>query len=582
MSSLVLAVAQWAVYAAAAQASPSVITVVNPNDSGPGSLRAALAVASAGDIVRFSLPPNSTILLTSGELSVHTPLTIDGSTALSLTVSGNHASRVLSTTAPLTIRALIIADGNASGDGGGIAAAAALTLTGVGVVNNRAGSMGGGVFAGGAVTLRDSIFQNNQAQVSGGGLMTQGALDMAGTLFLGNTANGVGGGALVLGAARLNGGAFQNNSANYSGGGGLYASTSLEMTGTVFLSNAVYGAGGGAFAEGAVKLHGGLFRDNRAAGFGGGLATYATADLRATQLISNSADSDGGGADILGTATLQDVLLQDNRSRNGGGGLHVWTAYITETKFLSNTAYFGGGLMAQGALSLREGRFLNNGARVGGGLYTENTLRLAETEFIGNLATLWGGGANVGARVEPGGAAGSGDPVRGAGNATVVNALFARNTAYISGSALYVGSANPVQIYHTTIGALELPTVSAVAVAAGAVDLRNTIIVSHVVGIENVGGVVMQDYNLFHGNGADTVGSVAVGEQNVAGSPHFVNAALDDYHLGPGSAAVDAGVDVGIMRDFDGNLRPYGSGYDIGFDEELPITTWLYLPLVDK
>lgn len=56
--------------------------------------------------------------------------------------------------------------------------------------------------------------------------------------------------------------------------------------------------------------------------------------------------------------------------------------------------------------------------------------------------------------------------------------------------------------------------------------------------------------------------------------------AHDDYHLGLGSAATDAGVDVGVTRDFDGDLRPDGSGFDIGFDEQFRNPRFLYLPLI--
>jgi hypothetical protein len=40
-----------------------------------------------------------------------------------------------------------------------------------------------------------------------------------------------------------------------------------------------------------------------------------------------------------------------------------------------------------------------------------------------------------------------------------------------------------------------------------------------------------------------------------------------DYHIGPGSAAIDAGVDAGVTTDIDGEARPFGAGYDLGADE---------------
>src|SRR5205814_8893646 len=55
------------------------ITVTNANDSGPGSLRQALADANDGDTIQFDPALNGqTITLTSGELVVADSITISG------------------------------------------------------------------------------------------------------------------------------------------------------------------------------------------------------------------------------------------------------------------------------------------------------------------------------------------------------------------------------------------------------------------------------------------------------------------------------------------------------------------------
>src|SRR5262249_4546764 len=73
---------------------PSTLTVMNNQDSGPGSLRADIAAANPGDTINFAPSlAGQTITLTSGELSITKGLTIQGPGAGQLTVSGNNNYR---------------------------------------------------------------------------------------------------------------------------------------------------------------------------------------------------------------------------------------------------------------------------------------------------------------------------------------------------------------------------------------------------------------------------------------------------------------------------------------------------------
>jgi len=99
--------------------------------------------------------------------------------------------------------------------------------------------------------------------------------------------------------------------------------------------------------------------------------------------------------------------------------------------------------------------------------------------------------------------------------------------------------------------------------------LTDTILVSHTVGISvTAGNTVTLDATLW-GNDADWggAGTIITGTTNVWGNPAFVDPDAGDYHIGPNSAARDAGINAGVFNDIDGDPRPYGPGYDIGADE---------------
>ena len=66
------------------------------------------------------------------------------------------------------------------------------------------------------------------------------------------------------------------------------------------------------------------------------------------------------------------------------------------------------------------------------------------------------------------------------------------------------------------------------------------------------------------------------GKRRGYGDPAFMDLGGGGYHLGLGSAAVDAGVVTVESADIDGDPRPLGLAPDIGADE----ARWVFLPLV--
>jgi hypothetical protein len=87
------------------------------------------------------------------------------------------------------------------------------------------------------------------------------------------------------------------------------------------------------------------------------------------------------------------------------------------------------------------------------------------------------------------------------------------------------------------------------------------------------------DHNLTDGDRDPEFEFYGVGDL-VDVSPSFVNPLMGNYHLQADSPAIDHGSAVAAPgTDFDGQARPYGTGYDIGADEYVPLTNFVYLPI---
>src|SRR5262249_22156768 len=142
----------WAALAGVQSARATTIVVTNTNDSGPGSLRQALAHANDGDTIDAT-GVSGTILLTSGELQVTHNVTINGPGAENLAVNGNATSRVFENFASnVTISGFTITNGLSDNNGGGgILNHGGLTVSDTSIVTNTGGpqapflSGGGGI-----------------------------------------------------------------------------------------------------------------------------------------------------------------------------------------------------------------------------------------------------------------------------------------------------------------------------------------------------------------------------------------------------------------------------------------------------
>ncbi len=184
-----------------ARAAP--ITVTSANDSGGGSLRAAITAASSGDTIGFAPALGDTILLTSGPLVVTgKTLTITGP-AGGITISGGTSVQVMTidATSNVTLSNLTITDGFLSVLGGGaVANAGTLTVKNCTFSHNQTTGGGGAILNFGNANISGSTFFDNSA-LEGGALFNgqasisapPGTMTVINSTFVGNRALNVGG-----------------------------------------------------------------------------------------------------------------------------------------------------------------------------------------------------------------------------------------------------------------------------------------------------------------------------------------------------------------------------------------------------
>jgi hypothetical protein len=217
-------------------ASSSAATVTSLADSGPGTLRAAIADAAAGETIDFQAGLEGTVELTD-VLEIAKDLRIDGPGARRLSLSGMDATRVLHVHGDgtvveiddLTIRDGLADTGAALGGGLLVTGGDLVRLERVALLDNEAHPtpsipLGGGaaVVLGGRLELVDSTVAGNRAPGGGGGGIFAGGpatFEIVNSTIEGNTADG-GAGLLALDAeGAVRGSTIAGNTATTIGGG---------------------------------------------------------------------------------------------------------------------------------------------------------------------------------------------------------------------------------------------------------------------------------------------------------------------------------------------------------------------------
>ncbi len=419
--------------------------------------------------------------------------------------------------------------------------------------------------------------------------------------FVGATVAGGGGNAADGPDATVGGGGgntASGRSAVVAGGGGIYLDGDIAFPAPNAASGEHSAVGGGGSNTASGDWH--LCRRTGSDCAGGLFARWVTLLVRNCTVTGNIASrtrwySDGGGIylwDLSAGSRIENVNVSHNQATGPGGGeaggIYIVDGYgvtIVRSTLEGNSASAGGGGMSindpdYSAVVIEDTAFINNttpgGSNVGGdggglqatlGLEGE-ALRLERVRLQGNQAGSQGAAIylqKVGS-----------EPT----SARLTNLLLAGNSTVSAEATASVvgvdkGHNMALTLAHVTAADNLAPTFLRVAGPypgrAITVTLANTLIVSATnafVGYQWAG-----DLSIYHTN--TLTHNVATLHYTEGGTPTFqaVNPLTGDpkldatYHLQASSAAIDAGVDAGVTLDIDGQVRPWGAGYDIGADE---------------
>jgi CSLREA domain-containing protein len=319
--------------------------VTNTNDSGSGSLRQAILNANAtvgADTITFAgvftdATPDI-ITLTSGKLIITNDITILGTGASNLIVSGNNSSGVFEISGSGTdasIDGLKIANANDPLGSILLNSNTSLSLTGSTVSDNR-GEVGG-IFNRGTLSLTGSTVSGNSGSSLGGGIFNKGNLSLTNSTVSKNGANvgfntAYGGGIFNTGKLSINNSTVSNNSAFASGlnrggpdpypsyGGGIYNSGTVDITSSTVSGNGA-ADGGGIYNSGVFRLINSTVSDNSVLYTGGGILNSGTLTLTNDTITNNTAQGfeyngvSGNGGGVVsngGNVIVGDTIIAGN------------------------------------------------------------------------------------------------------------------------------------------------------------------------------------------------------------------------------------------------------------------------------
>ncbi len=326
----------------------------------------------------------------------------------------------------------------------------------------------------------------------------------------------------------------------------------------------------------------------------GGIGNCGTLIINNSTISENDGGTEpneciGGGISNNGMLTINNSTISNNRippfstmgsdvycdftDCGGGGGIaNSGMLTISDSTISGNGAWIGGGIFSpNGSVNIYNTIIKDNwGSRSVSGIFVANGSLIMENSFvIDNLSPNEdsdGGGISL-----------------NASSCEIVNSVIAGNSWAEEGTAggLIFENGSDYQLTNCNIVGNHSPNSigAAIRVRDAYVTLTNCI-VSDNIGItgldeEDCSGnssITLNYCNTFN-NSPD--GCVNVTRNNCLGNPPtagvdslFLDPATYNFHLTSGSPCIDTGTSEGAANfDIDGDVRPQGSGYEIGVDE---------------
>ncbi|HEX4696925.1 MAG TPA: choice-of-anchor Q domain-containing protein [Candidatus Udaeobacter sp.] len=326
----------------AAQA--TTITIINTNDSGPGSLRQALAVVNDGDTIDFDSALNGqTITLMSAELLINKSITVMGPGANLLTVARAQNApefRIFHVTAghSVTIQGLTITNGSTNFGFGG-----------AGIYNDHSN-----------LTVNNCVVTANALdhRTNGGGITNNGELSGSASLTLNDST--ISGNSVAPGGTATFGGGMYNYAVH--GSVTVTISNSTISDNQAFQGGGIFNFGGVPDSVAIITINNSTISGNLAEQYSGGIANLGDEGGQATLIVTNCTFAGNSLSCCEGSA-----IFNDGNTQPGGATLEIGNAIFKgNVPNQRNILNQGGVVISDGYNLTNDAGVLNTNGGVGG------------------------------------------------------------------------------------------------------------------------------------------------------------------------------------------------------------------------